>query len=303
MTDYLLKTIILFVTIFSFSNCFSQENTEIMDLLPVDGYFSNWKIKDSVEIYNGENLFSYINGGADIYLEYGFDKVVSCKYRNLTATEIHLEIYKMTSDTAAFGIFSLSSSGNGISIDQGTKAYLYDYYLDFWKGQYFVRCTFNKKDTLLLDTLQMFAQYTAKKIMVKGTEPWLTNVFKIDNFEFINIKYITGIIGLGNVFNFGHGAIAGFKEGVVGYCKDKMLFAFSYSDDRKCREWFASAKGKMQMNQKFLDIVQKENGFTISDKGGINYCFVPYKRFMIILRGMEWEQAQPVLDQVRKNLN
>lgn len=302
MTNYFFKTILFFVSVFIFSNCFSQVKNQIKDLLPADAYFSNWKIKDSVEIYNGENLFSYINGGADIYLEYGFDQVASCKYRNLTATEIQVEIYKMTSDTAAYGIFSLNSSGNGKPVVLGTKAYLYDYYLDLWKDSYFLRFTCNKKDSVFYDTLQMFASFVDNKILNNGSEPWLTNVFNVDNLEFLNIKYITGIIGLGNVFNFGHGAIAGFKEGVVGYNGEIMLFTFSYSDDRKCREWFASAKGKMEMNQKFQDVVQKEGGFTISDKGGISYCFISYKRFMIIIRGMDWEQAQPLFDQVIKNL-
>jgi hypothetical protein len=279
-----------------------QDKNNIAKILPEDGYFKNWRVKDSIRTFTGEDLFSYIDGGADIYLEYGFNQVVSCKYRNLQATDIHVEVYKMTSDTAAFGIFTINSSGKGQPIDLGNKAYVYDYYLDFLKGPYFVRCTSSKKDALIMDTLQMFAAYVDNKILEVGKEPLLTNVFRIDNMEFRNIKYFTGIIGLGNVFNFGHGAIAGFKEGVVGYSDDKILYTFSYTDDRKCREWFASAKGKMQMNQKFIDFEQKENGFTIKDKGGINYCFVSYKRFIIILKGIAWEEAQPLLEQIRKNL-
>ncbi len=93
-----------------------------------------------------------------------------------------------------------------------------------------------------------------------------------------------------------------FSEGVVGYSGDLMLFVISYKDDRKSREWFASAKGKMQMNKKYLDYLQKENGFTIKDKAGINFCFVSYSRFMIIIKGLGWEEAQPLLEQIRKNL-
>jgi hypothetical protein len=281
---------------------FSQKEASMQDLLPGDRYFANWKVKDSIELFKGDNLFSYIDGGADIYLEYGFQEVISCKYSNFAQTDIHAEIYRMTSDSAAFGIFTINSSLKGNPVDYGTKGIIYDYYLDFWKGPYFVRCTSSRKENNVMDTLKLLVKFIDDKITVTGKEPQLTNVFHVDNMEFRNIKYITGIIGLGNVFNFGHGAIAGFREGVIGYCEDKMLFTFSYPDDRKCREWFASAKGKMQMNQKFSDYKQVENGFTIRDKAGTNFCFVPFKRYIIIIKGMEWEEAQPMLEQIRMNL-
>lgn len=306
MTSRIWTNRLYLITIIVHAFCFPsfcQKEFKINDLLPGSGEFENWKVKDSIEIYTGENLFSYIDGGADIYLEYGFKEVASCKYTNFASSSFRIEVYKMTSDSAAFGIFTINSSEKGKPVDLGNKALLYDYYLDFWKGSYFVRCTSGQRDNGLMDTLKLFAGYVNDKIMETGREPKLTNVFRVDKTEFRNIKYITGIIGLGNVFNFGHGAIAGFREGVIGYSDDKILFTFSYPDDRKCREWFASAKGKMQMNQKYSDYTQMENGFTIKDKSGSSFCFIPYKRFIIIIKGMGWEEAQPLLEQIRKNLN
>lgn len=288
--------------LFSLNQAVGQEKSDIIKMLPESGQIKDWHFKDSISIYNGENLFSLIDGGADIYLEYGFEKVASCKYINPVSNYIHAEIYQMTSDSAAFGIFSINSSGKGNSIALGDKAWFYDYYLDFWKGRYFVRCTAGNKGNGISDTLQMFAAFIDDKITGDGKAPLLTNVFAIDNLEFHNIKYFTGIIGLGNVYNFGHGAIAGFSEGVAGYADGRMLFVISYTTDHKAREWFASAKGKMQMNKKYLDYALRENGFTIKDKAGINFCFISFSRSMIILKGWEWEEAQPLLEQIRKNL-
>jgi len=299
-----MKTALAFISFlcFTVSLIVGQDDLDIRILFPGKSDINNWIKKDSITIYAGENLFSYINGGADLYLEYGFQDVAFCTYTNLALVDIHIEIYRMTSDSAAFGIFTINSSGNGKPADLGNKSNLYDYYLDFWKGSYYVRCISGKKDTELMDTLQMFAANVEKKIIYKGKEPQLTNIFKVDEFNFTDIKYITGLIGLGNVYNFGHGAISGFKEGVVGRSEERMLFVFCYTDDHNCREWFASAKGKMQMNQKFMDFEQKESGYIIKDKSGINYCFISYKRFIIILKGMDWENAQPLLEQIRKKL-
>jgi hypothetical protein len=301
MRHLFIITHIFILTILSFLS-FSQKEASILDLLPGNGYFAGWNVKDSVEIFTGENLFAYIDGGADIYLEYGFVEVASCRYMNAAQAEIHAEVYRMTNDSAAFGVFTISTSVKGNPVECGTKAFIYDYYLDFWKGRYFVRCTSSRKETSVMDTLRLFAAFIDFKITEAGKEPGLTNVFRVDNIEFRNIKYIRGIIGLGNVFNFGQRVVAGFTEGVIGYFDDKLLFILSYPDDRNCREWFANSKDKMQTSQKFSEFRQVENGFTVWDKTGTNFCFVPFKRHIIIVKGMEWEEAKSLIEQIRKNL-
>ncbi len=64
-------------------------------------------IFSATRTFTGTSLFGYINGGAELYLEYGFSAA--------TVTEISLmggkyktEIYKMSDPEAAFGIFSVS---------------------------------------------------------------------------------------------------------------------------------------------------------------------------------------------------
>ncbi|MHC1738477.1 MAG: DUF6599 family protein [Ignavibacteriaceae bacterium] len=57
--------------------------------------------------FNGEGLWGHINGGADLYLEYGFTKLTfhELKIENFM---FRFEDYEMTDESAAFGIFSLS---------------------------------------------------------------------------------------------------------------------------------------------------------------------------------------------------
>jgi hypothetical protein len=59
------------------------------------------------ERYDGKSLWGYINGGADIYLEYGFDKVF---VQEISWKKHHFKInvYRMKDEEAAFGIFSVS---------------------------------------------------------------------------------------------------------------------------------------------------------------------------------------------------
>lgn len=57
--------------------------------------------------YDGEALWGLINGGADIYLEYGFDKLLlqEIEWRGV---KFRVEFYRMKDAKAAFGIFSVS---------------------------------------------------------------------------------------------------------------------------------------------------------------------------------------------------
>lgn len=57
--------------------------------------------------FDGKSLWGYIDGGADVYLEYGFSRLhlQEVNYKN---EHIKLEIYRMKDPSAAFGIFSIS---------------------------------------------------------------------------------------------------------------------------------------------------------------------------------------------------
>ncbi|MRR19742.1 hypothetical protein EG827_06075 [bacterium] len=87
--------------------------------------------------FTDASLYGYINGGAELYLEYGFD--------TLTVTElvcegrdIKIETYRMKDPEAAFGIFSVSR----FRCNGGTRLTEYicrsAYQLQFAKGPYYV---------------------------------------------------------------------------------------------------------------------------------------------------------------------
>lgn len=57
--------------------------------------------------YDGTSLWGYIDGGADVYLEYGFDKLLSQEAKSDSET-FRIDIYRMTSPEAAYGIYSVS---------------------------------------------------------------------------------------------------------------------------------------------------------------------------------------------------
>jgi hypothetical protein len=57
--------------------------------------------------YDGSALWGLIDGGADIYLEYGFDKLLF-REAELNGIKFRIEIYRMNSAGSAYGIYSVS---------------------------------------------------------------------------------------------------------------------------------------------------------------------------------------------------
>ena len=87
--------------------------------------------------FTAESLYGYMNGGAELYLEYGFDTLVVTEVVS-GGKDIKIEFYSMSDAEAAFGIFSVSrfrcNGGPKLTDHQCRSAYQ----LQFCKGRYYV---------------------------------------------------------------------------------------------------------------------------------------------------------------------
>ena len=88
--------------------------------------------------YEGKALYGYIDGGADLYHEYGFVRLV-VQDLSFNGDDQTVELYEMKGDTAAFGIFSVSRA-QCIGVDSlGQHSCVSSYQSMFAAGRFFVR--------------------------------------------------------------------------------------------------------------------------------------------------------------------
>lgn len=97
------KTFQLLIFLISFIN-YSFAQDIIPQLYEVD--VPDGKITRT-EYFDGNSLWGYINGGADVFLEYGLHKMLVQEIL-WKQHRFKIEIYQMKNDTSAFGIFSIS---------------------------------------------------------------------------------------------------------------------------------------------------------------------------------------------------
>ncbi|MBK7731720.1 MAG: hypothetical protein IPI37_02865 [Bacteroidales bacterium] len=88
-------------------------------------------------VFTETSLYGYINGGAELYLEYGFDTLLVTELV-IEGSDIKAEVYRMKDHEAAFGIFSVSRfrCNGGARLTEHLCRSAYQ--LQFCKGPYYV---------------------------------------------------------------------------------------------------------------------------------------------------------------------
>lgn len=184
----------------------------------LDG-INGWKRTGDVERYNKEALYGYIDGGAEIVLQYGFRELAVSRYRPAAGTEttkeIVLEIYRMASGEAAFGFYSIKLEG-GEKGWPGIKA-------DNWVGQ--GQASFVKGDYLVnvlapeCDEKEIggFTAQVERRVPGRGTSrpeelSWLPH----DGMVLSSWHFIQGPLAAQNESPFLDGDFWGFTAGAAG---------------------------------------------------------------------------------------
>ncbi|MDZ7743739.1 MAG: DUF6599 family protein [Bacteroidota bacterium] len=207
MNCFTTKWIYIFIPLFLF-NYFSigQDIPEIEGKDLPD--FSNTRN----EIFDGSSLWGYMNGGADIYLEYGFEVL---RVQGFTGGDenVKMEIYKMQNPAAAFGIYSIKTfrckeSGLLTAIDC-----LNPYQFQILYGDHYISIINESGSEKAKQMMLEIAQKIIPELESKETSlpcSWLTDSLGLSLQE---IKMIRDPLGIMNKAN----ELSALFEGMNGY--------------------------------------------------------------------------------------
>ena len=122
----------------------------LLSLFPVlpaaqmGSFFPNiagWAKKDGPSIYGPENLYEYIDGAAENFLNYDFQELVMLTYEDRQKHTLTVEIYRHRSPETAFGIYSSEKPLAGNYFPVGTQGYYEDGVFNFYTGAYYIKMT------------------------------------------------------------------------------------------------------------------------------------------------------------------
>ena len=172
-----------------------------------------WALRDSPETFTKETLFEHIDGQADLFLQYGFEKSVSAIYWKGDSSEdkIDVDIYDMGNSLQAFGVFSRfrqEDKPSGIGLD----SYLADNYALFYKGKYFVALQATDANP---STLKGLAKDIESRISDESPSPREITYFPKSGLKAGSIEY--------------------YPDGLLGHQFLKRGFKASYMEDDKTK--------------------------------------------------------------------
>lgn len=98
---------------------------------------AGWKLTEA-KTYSGQALYDYINGGAEVYMEYGFSKV-EVGYYGKGEQELLIEVYRMSSPKAALGIYSFFRDHAASSLPKPYQGKMYQFHLECLNGNEYVK--------------------------------------------------------------------------------------------------------------------------------------------------------------------
>ncbi|OGP73052.1 MAG: hypothetical protein A2V86_17190 [Deltaproteobacteria bacterium RBG_16_49_23] len=190
-----MKTAVLFILFLLLTwNSLSEGATPLQSLIPQKDLPEGWILIDGPQVYTKKTLFERINGQADLFFKYGFQKSVFAVYQNRKDKEnqVELDIYDMGSVLHAFGIFSRFRNGDrpgGVGLD----SYFEDRSGFFYQGKYFVMLYGPESNPGLLGD---WSQFISKKIPDRSLPPREIGFFPKDGLKPGSIQYFPeGLLG------------------------------------------------------------------------------------------------------------
>ncbi len=140
----------------------------LIRFFPLQTEIAPWEKDGQFRSYKEAHLRDYLDGGADIYLEYGFHSMGVLTYKNKKGL-LQLEIYQMKSPEAALGIFSFRRHFPP-DTTLGIPNEVSKYDILFQKGRYFVAITNMDGGTGTAQALRVFAVLILKKIPAEAMQ-------------------------------------------------------------------------------------------------------------------------------------
>ena len=152
---------------------------DMEDLLPPVSCGAGWKIEGKPLFYDRETLSDRIDGEAELYFPYGFERLAAARYASEKnpGAGMDLEIYRMGSLLDAFGMYANYRQHEGRGVDIGAESNLSASQLFFYQGRHFIHIQMTGADAADQDALAACARTVASRLPGVKTRPSELSVF------------------------------------------------------------------------------------------------------------------------------
>jgi len=263
--------------------CNDHKNLTINDLIPSENETGDWNMDEEMEFASGSELYRVINGGAEIYHEYGFRQAIFLSFENQKGNLINLDIFEMENPSSAFGIYSFKTDTSGISVNFGEEGSLSGYYLNFRDSQYLVTVTGLDSSKETKNGVLLLAKMVDRKITQTSERPPLCRCLPLAGLHTNGITYIRGPLGLFNLAELGRTLNLNFIEGIQGIYDSYKILILAYESDEEAQNNAIHALKTWKEVPSYSGFRQRTEYSTFYNDAGTKFALKAYKKYLIIL--------------------
>lgn len=191
-------TVLLSLILLPFYTDFMNTRACIIDL-NIPDTLSGWTVKETLQIDSREDLYDYIDGGAEQFISYGYVCAVSKIYEQKGEPEVRIEVFDMYNSKNAYGIFSNIRYEENNDYGQGSQYVKGAIF--FWKGRYFINVTTIEETYETEKFIRELANRISDAIPEPGEKPEIIKVLPEPELDSNGILYFHHYIWL-NAYYF-----------------------------------------------------------------------------------------------------
>jgi hypothetical protein len=192
------------------------------DLLPASGAVAGWERSGEVGIYVPDDLFDYMDGQAELFFVYHFERLAVQEYQRGQEGPLIVEVYQVASPADAYGLFSFYATGQPMDLGAGGSAEP-GRLISFWQGPFYARVfAYGEAEQ---ESLSAMARQVAAEMPEEGALPELVTRLPQENLVSGSARFFHQKLSLDNLFWLGDENILDLSEQT-----DAVLAVYNYND-------------------------------------------------------------------------
>ncbi|MDT8393534.1 MAG: DUF6599 family protein [Bacteroidales bacterium] len=247
-------------------------------------------LSGEAELYVGNDLFSLINGGAELYHEFGFVEVLAMDLAVEDKGLVRAEIYDMGSSEGAWGIYSLTATTNAKNLGIGDAARTGKGFMQLIKDRYMI---YLYSESLEKAVLEKVLSCIAANIPKSSLQPALLKAIGTYAPEEAGSKYFSGNLGLSGIYAFHYKDVFDYEEGVAAVNEGTIAIVLKYKNEDKCLEKFNASYDFFSQRNKYHDQEISNKHYHLKDRKEQHLNFFCNGKYMLIfIHDGSWDVEQ-----------
>jgi len=185
--------------------------------LPPDDWVAGWHRCGSPLLFTRQDLYGYIDGGAELFFEFGFNNLVVQRYR-CGDREVSLDLYQMSGPDAGLAVY-WAKRGRETPVPGIPEPHTGgEYQITVLKGRYFVQANNQSGEAENLPVMVKLLQWLLPRLPAESAQDWLQKLpaDRVPGSELL----VAGPYSLQMVYTLGEGDVLQLADGLFGVCAE-----------------------------------------------------------------------------------